>query len=250
LKGVTFSYDAQSAPILRNVSLSVEPGQKLAIVGPTGSGKSTLARLILGLYTPTEGEILYDGLPLPSLDYPSLRTQFGVVLQEPFVFSGSIRENIAFDDPNLALERVKYAAQLAELHDDILRLPMGYETLLGEAGGSISGGQRQRLALARAIARSPAVLFLDEATSHLDAATEQRLEHRLTELRCTRIVIAHRLSTVRDADQIVVLDQGQIVECGTHVDLLARRGLYATLIASQVGAPAGAPLQVPGRPAR
>lgn len=240
LQGVSFAYDAQSPLILRNVSLRVEPGQKVAIVGATGSGKSTLGSLMLGLHAPTEGEVLYDGLRLRELDYRSVRSQFGVVLQEPFLFSESIRRNIAFGDPSLPLERVMQAARLAEVHDEIVSMPMGYETSPGEAGNAISGGQQQRLALARALALSPAILLLDEATSQLDAATEQRVEHHLSQLACTRIVIAHRLSTVRDADLIVVLDRGQIVERGTHASLLAQQGLYAALVARQTDAPSPA----------
>jgi ABC-type bacteriocin/lantibiotic exporter with double-glycine peptidase domain len=174
--------------------------------------------------------VRYDGQALDALDRRSLRRQCGVVLQEPFLFSGSIRQNIAFNDPTMPLEQVIGAAERAGIHDEIARLPMGYETWLTEGGGGLSGGQRQRLALARALAHQPALLLLDEATSNLDAATEALVERNLRDLACTRVVIAHRLSTIQDADLILVLDEGQIVERGTHDTLLARGGAYAALV--------------------
>ncbi|MEV8635144.1 peptidase domain-containing ABC transporter [Streptosporangium sp. NPDC051023] len=232
LHGVGFRHDPRGPWTLRGISVSISPGQKIALVGPSGAGKSTLARLLLALHTPSEGQLSYDGVPLSELNLRSLRRQFGVVTQEPSLFTGSIRENIALNAPDAPMERVIQAAELACLHDEISAMPMGYETLLMEGGG-LSGGQKQRLALARALLSRPKVLLLDEATSHLDSTTEARIEANLGWLTQTRIVIAHRLSTVKDADLILVVDQGKIVERGTHDGLLARGGRYAALVAAQ-----------------
>jgi ATP-binding cassette subfamily B protein len=240
VRDVSFRYHPNAPLSLREVSLTVEPGQKVALVGRTGSGKSTLAMLLLGLYRPTAGAILIDGMPLESLEYRSLRSRFGLVLQESFLFRGSIRQNIGFAAPDLPLDRIVEAARLATLDDDVEAMPMGYETLVGEGGAGLSGGQRQRLALARALAQRPSILLLDEATSALDVLTESIVDRHLSDLSCTRIVIAHRLSTIRNADLILVLDGGQIVERGTHNELLALGGQYAALVRHQVtddGAP-------------
>jgi ABC-type bacteriocin/lantibiotic exporter with double-glycine peptidase domain len=190
--------------------------------------------LLLGLYEPTEGEILLDGIPLRRLNYRAIRSQFGVVLQEPFLFSGSLRQNIAFGHPDLGFDAVVEAAQLAEIQMEIEQMPMGYETRIAEGGIGLSGGQRQRLSLARALARKPAVLLMDEATSHLDVVTERRVERNLSQRACTRLVIAHRLSTICDADQILVLEGGVIAERGSHEELVSRNGCYATLVSSQM----------------
>jgi len=218
---------------VRNISFDVSPGQKIAIVGRTGSGKSTLALLLLGLHELDEGEILYDGVSLTKMDYRTLRRQIGVVLQTPSLFSGSIRRNIAAHDAELPLEEVVAAAQIAVVHDEIMAMPMGYETVIAEGGVDLAGGQRQRIAIARALAHDPAILILDEATSNLDAITESIVDQNLSMLESTRIVIAHRLSTVRNADLILVMDEGVIVEQGAHEDLLALGGVYATLVHDQ-----------------
>jgi ATP-binding cassette, subfamily B, bacterial len=190
--------------------------------------------LLLGLYLPTEGDIFYDGLSLRDLNWQELRRQFGVVLQESVLFSGSVLSNITLSNPLLARERVVEAAKVAAIHDDIMAMPMGYDTFVAEGGSALSGGQRQRLAIARAIAHKPAILLLDEATSHLDVETERKVAENLRTLACTQIIIAHRLSTIRDADTILVLDQGTIVERGNHHDLLRRAGHYARLVHQQL----------------
>ncbi len=234
LKHVSFRY-GQSAPlILDNISGTIYPGQKVALVGKTGSGKSTLGKLLVGLITPTKGSISFDGVPLEQLNYQDVRSQFGVVLQESVIFSGSVSENIALNNPEMDMERVIEAAQIAAIADDIEKMPMGYDTLVSEGGSAFSGGQRQRLALARALANHPALLLLDEATSALDVVTERMVEQNLNRLPCTQIIIAHRLSTIRNADVILVLDHGHIVEQGTHEQLLRRNGFYTQLIQTQL----------------
>jgi ABC-type bacteriocin/lantibiotic exporter with double-glycine peptidase domain len=233
LRNVSFQYSGESAFALKNISCRIEPGQKVALVGATGSGKSTLAAILLGLFRPTQGEVYYDGIPLRDLNYQSLRNQFGVVLQDPVIFSGPIRQNITFGLQNYLLQDVMEAAKEACLHDEITRMPMGYETVISEGGTNLSGGQRQRLALARALVRRPSVLLLDEATSHLDSLTEMTVDQNLGALSCTRIVIAHRMSTIRNADQILALKDGEVVEHGTHEELLGRNGYYAELLQSK-----------------
>ncbi len=234
LEHVSFRYGPAAPLVVTDVSIDIQPGQFVAIVGRSGSGKSTLARLLVGLYAPTSGRILYDGMDLAELEVRSLRRQMGIVPQTPFLFGASVRQNIALQDPSLPLEDVTHAARLACIHDELLAMPMGYETLLLDGGASLSGGQRQRVALARALVHKPAVLLLDEATSSLDAVTEAQVQASLSRLRSTRVVIAHRLSTVVNADVILVMQDGHLVEQGTHTLLLARGGPYATLVGAQV----------------
>ena len=231
---MSFRYGPLERPVIQDLSFSVRPGELVAIVGRSGCGKSTLAGLLLGFNTPASGRILYDGQDLSALDLRAVRRQVGVVPQRSYLFAMSIAANIALGDPELSREAVVEAATLARIHDDIMRMPMRYETIMTDGGGSLSGGQRQRIALARALVRRPAILLLDEATSALDAIAEHQIETSLRALSCTRIVIAHRLSTVARADQILVLDEGKLVQTGTHEQLVRRPGLYADLVASQL----------------
>ncbi|MBE9180623.1 peptidase domain-containing ABC transporter [Oculatella sp. LEGE 06141] len=234
---VTFRYHPNSDKnTLEAVNFEVEPGQMVALVGRSGSGKTTISKLLLGLYPPTEGKILIDGYDVTALSLRSLRRQIGVVDQDTFLFGGTIRENISLGFPEASLEEVIEAAQLAGAHTFIKDLPMAYETQIGEGGGMLSGGQRQRLAIARALLGNPRLLILDEATSHLDAESERIIQTNLNKIlqNRTTLIIAHRLSTVRHADLILVLDHGILVESGTHEQLMVKRGHYFYLNQQQL----------------
>jgi ABC-type bacteriocin/lantibiotic exporter with double-glycine peptidase domain len=234
LDRVSFRYGPKLPLSVRDVSVDIFPGECVAIVGRSGSGKTTLGRLLLGLYPPTEGRVLLDGAALPELELRSVRRQLGVVTQKPHIFGTTIRANIALADPEISLARVRRAAARACIDQDIAKMPMQYDTPVVAQGASLSGGQRQRIALARALIEEPAVLLLDEATSALDSITEAAVQAELDALRCTRIYIAHRLSTVVSADRILVMEEGALVEEGSHRELLSLGGAYARLVAAQL----------------
>lgn len=233
LNNVSFRYTENTPLVIDNLSLKIRPGQYIAIVGATGCGKSTLMRLLLGFETPQKGAIYYDGKDLSTIDLKSLRQKIGVVMQNGRLFSGDIYSNIVISAPELTMDEAWEAAELAGIADDIRRMPMGMHTLISEGSGGVSGGQRQRLMIARAIAPKPKLLMFDEATSALDNITQKRVSQSLDGLNCTRIIIAHRLSTIRQCDRILVLDRGKIVEDGAYDELLALNGRFAELVERQ-----------------
>ena len=233
LSHVTFGYDPDSKPLFEDFSLTIPARQYVAIVGKSGCGKSTLVRLLLGFEKPSRGAIYYDRKDLNQLDVRSVRRQIGTVMQDGRLFSGSIFDNIVISAPTLTLKEAWDAAEIAGIADDIRDMPMGMNTVLQDGGGTISGGQRQRLMIARAIAPKPRILIFDEATSALDNITQRKVSEALDGMRCTRIVIAHRLSTIRHCDRILVLDGGKIAEDGTYEELIARKGIFAELVERQ-----------------
>lgn len=236
IENLTFRYEPEGRNALQNINLEIHAGQSVALVGRSGSGKSTLANLLLKLYTPKEGKITIDGYDLRQANVTSLRRQVGVVQQDNVLFSGTIRENIAYQYPDASFQEIVSAAMLAGAHDFISAIPQGYETIVGERGMSLSGGQRQRIAIARALLGKPRILILDEATSALDTESEKIIQQNMGMILQDRttIIIAHRLSTVRNASLIVVLDQGVIVETGNHQQLMAAKGLYYYLNSQQL----------------
>ncbi len=233
LNNVSFRYKEDMPLILDNLSLKICPGQYVAIVGRTGSGKSTLMRLLLGFEKPLKGDVYFDGKDLSRLDLKSLRKFMGVVLQNGKLFQGDIFSNITISSSNPTMEQAWEAAKIAGIAEDIRSMPMGMNTIVSEGGGGFSGGQKQRLLIARAVASKPKVLLFDEATSALDNIAQKQVSEALGNLNCTRIVIAHRLSTIMQCDRIVVLDHGHIVEDGTYDDLLKENGFFADLVKRQ-----------------
>ncbi|MEH2458494.1 MAG: peptidase domain-containing ABC transporter [Nostoc sp.] len=236
-QNVTFRYHSETETnVLENLNFEIQAEQMVAVVGRSGSGKTTLSKLILGLYPPTDGKVLIDGHDITSVVLRSLRSQIGVVDQDTFLFGGTIRENIAIAHPDASLEEIIQAAKYAGADEFIQKLPMGYESQIGEGGGMLSGGQRQRLAIARALLGNPRLLLFDEATSHLDSESERIIQNNLKTILQgrTSVIIAHRLSTVRNADLILVLDQGVLVESGTHDELIAKKGHYYYLNQQQL----------------
>lgn len=233
LNNVSFRYHDSMPYVVDNLSLKIRSGQYVAVVGSTGCGKSTLLRLMMGFETPQKGAIYYDGKDLNTIDQKSLRRKIGVVMQNGKLFQGDIFSNITIGAPQLTMDEAWDAAEKAGIADDIRHMPMGMFTIVSEGGGGISGGQRQRLLIARAIAPKPKILMFDEATSALDNISQKVVSESLDKLKCTRIVIAHRLSTIRQCDRILVLDKGHIIEDGTYEELIEKNGFFAELVSRQ-----------------
>jgi ATP-binding cassette subfamily B protein len=232
---VEFSYE-KGERVLRNINIDVSPGEIIGLVGQTGSGKSTVVKLLARFYDPTRGRILLDAHDLREIRLADLRTHMGMVLQDTFLFTGSLRDNISYGVPGATNEEVIEAARAANAHDFIMDLPDAYDTYTGERGVGLSGGEKQRIAIARAILKDPAILILDEATSAVDTATEAMIQEALDNLMRgrTTFAIAHRLSTLKNADRLVVLQEGEIAEMGTHEELLSRpKGIYRDLVEIQ-----------------
>ncbi|MCR5235203.1 MAG: NHLP bacteriocin export ABC transporter permease/ATPase subunit [Lachnospiraceae bacterium] len=234
LNNISFRYSDNMPNVLDNISLKIRPGQYVAIVGKTGCGKSTLMRILLGFEKPQKGAVYYDGKDISGIDLKSLRRHIGVVMQSSNLFQGDIYSNITISAPLATLDEAWEAAEMAGMADDIRNMPMGMNTIISEGQGGISGGQKQRLMIARAIAPKPRILMFDEATSALDNITQKKVSESLDSLKCTRIVIAHRLSTIRHCDRIIVLDGGKIIEDGTFDELIALNGFFANLVRRQM----------------
>jgi ATP-binding cassette, subfamily B, bacterial HlyB/CyaB len=232
---ISFRYSLDGPHVIQDLSMRIKPGMSIGLVGKSGSGKSTIAKLIQRLYLPTEGAVIIDGVDVRHMNPNWLRSNIGVVLQENYLFSGSIRENIAMPKPDAPIELIIKVATIAGAHEFISQMPAGYDTLVGERGSTLSGGQRQRIAIARALITNPKILIFDEATSSLDYESERIIQQNLKEIKSGRtfLIIAHRLSTVQDCNVIVVLDKGKIVEVGSHGELLSRNGPYARLYSQQ-----------------
>ncbi|MCM8761829.1 MAG: ABC transporter ATP-binding protein/permease, partial [Candidatus Omnitrophica bacterium] len=233
-RNVTFGYDPYH-PVLKNISFKINKGEMIGIVGKSGSGKTTIVNLICRFYDPQQGVVLLDGYDARTIPLEVIRRNIGIVLQEPFLFRGTIAENISYGNPKATYKEIIAAAKAANIHESIMQMPSGYDFYLGEGGAGLSGGERQRVGIARVLLCDPPVLILDEATSSVDTESEIKIQEALAVL-CkgrTTIAIAHRLSTLKDADRLYVIDRGRIVEYGSHEELMKSRGIYYKLVEAQ-----------------
>lgn len=233
MSDVSFRYDENAPYVLEGLSLRIKPGEYVALVGESGSGKSTILRLMLGFEKPELGAIFYGRYDVQKVDLRSLRQHIGVVMQNGSLFMGDLFSNITISSPSATLDDAWEAAEIAGMADDINNMPMGMQTLVTEGGGGISGGQRQRILIARAVCSKPRILMMDEATSALDNKTQKHVIDSLDSLKCTRVVVAHRLSTVKHCDRILVIDEGKVAEEGTYEELMKKGGIFSKLVERQ-----------------
>jgi ATP-binding cassette subfamily C protein len=233
VRNVTFGYSRVTPPLIEQLSFTIQPGQRVALVGASGSGKSTIARLVCGLYEPWAGEILFDGLPRQQIPRPVLAQSVAMMEQDMVFFAGTIRDNLTLWDSTVAPEKLLQACQDAAIHDTVVAMAGGYDATLLAGAANLSGGQRQRLEIARALLNNPAILVLDEATNALDASLEDDIVTNLRRRACSCLIVAHRLSTIRDCDEIIVLDRGKVVQRGTHAALLHAGGVYRDLLRNE-----------------